>query len=403
MFQSILIVGITCYLLSTLLFTLTRGMPRLNKGVSWWALSSIAGAFGYGALLYCGSTDNPAQGEALYNLSLISWSSFLLLGSSAWLRKKINTRLILAINLLSTTWVVYFNFVQPLFLPAAIVTALTCGTLTLYAAWLFLKSENTRDVQSRVLIVLLFISGLHALDYPVLRPHESLAMVGIMLCIAASLTINIMLASIVIIQFKRRMENSEQEAINMAMQDPLTGLKNRLGLIEAFNQNAGVIIPGEQRIALIFADLDNFKIINDTYGHEDGDYVLCTVASRIQSITRHNDVVVRAGGDEFIILLASIKSNDLEHIPHFISRLINIVSEPIPLNGNTHQVGASIGLAIYPRDGENLQSLINSADNSMYLDKRMKKATNKKNNNLNQATFPIVQSVTAPALPKAEK
>ncbi|CAA6807333.1 MAG: Unknown protein [uncultured Thiotrichaceae bacterium] len=392
LFQSILLVGITCYLLSTLLFVLTKDMPKVRKGISWWALASVAGAAGYFALLVCGNMGIPAQGEALYNLSLISWSSFLLIGSSQWLKKDINIRLILGISSLSTIWVMYFSFIQPVFLPAAIATAVTCGALTLYTGWLFLSSEKTKGSETKALIIVLFISGLHALDYPILRPHESFAMVGIIVCIIASLAINIILASIVIIQFKKSMKNSEKHAINMAMQDPLTGLKNRLGLIEEFNKKVDLAPHGQQRIALIFADLDNFKTINDTYGHEDGDQVLCTIAERIQSLIRHNDVAVRIGGDEFVILLSDIKPNDWEHIPRFISRLIKETCEPITIKKYTHQVGASIGLAVYPKDGEHLQDLLNCADSSMYLDKRMKKQTTKKQ-------IPLSIANSAPAVP----
>lgn len=380
LFQYILLVGITCYLLSTLLFALTRNMPRLQKGVGWWALSSVAGAAGYCALLIYSGTENAAQGEALYNLSLISWSSLLLIGSSQWLNKPINIRLTLLLALLSTVWVVYFSFVHPLFLPAAIVTALTCGIVTLYTSWLFLKSTETKNIQSWMLIVALFISGIHALDYLILRPHQSLAMIGIILCICASLAINLILASIVITQFKKRMEHSEKTAIKMAMQDPLTGLKNRLGLMAAFDKKVSTTISGKHRIALIFADLDDFKIINDTYGHKDGDQVLLTIASRIKAMIRHEDVAVRIGGDEFVILLAGIKSNDWEYIPRFISRLINTICEPVTVNQYTHQVGISIGLAVYPKDGQDLQTLLNCADNSMYLDKKMKKTVKKANN-----------------------
>ena len=392
LFQSILLVGITCYLLSTLLFVLTKDMPKVRKGISWWALASVTGAAGYFALLFCGNMGIPAQGEALYNLSLISWAAFLLIGSSQWLRKDINIRLVLVISTLSTVWVMYFSFIQPVFLPAAIATAVTCGVLTLYTGWLFLNSEKTKGSETKALIIVLFISGLHALDYPILRPHESLAMAGIIVCIIASLTINIILASIVIIQFKKSMKNSERHAINMAMQDPLTGLKNRLGLIKEFNKRVNSTNLGQQRVALIFADLDNFKTINDTYGHEDGDQVLCTIAERIQSLIRHNDVAVRIGGDEFVILLADIKPNDWEHIPKFISRLIKETCEPITIKQCTHQVGASIGLAVYPKDGEHLQDLLNCADSSMYLDKKMKKSTKQQNISLTSAT----NSLTCP-------
>jgi diguanylate cyclase (GGDEF)-like protein len=386
-FQSILLVGITCYLLSTLLFALTRDMPHTHQGVSWWALASVAGAAGYGALLYYGSTGDPTSGEALYNLSLISWASFLYIGAHQWLGKAIDSRKILALGLFSTLWVIYFNFVQPAFLPSAIVTALTCGLLTLHMSWLFLRSVKPGNIHNRLLVTALFISGLHALDYPLLRPYESLAIFGILLCIFASLAINILLASMVIIQFKDRMQDSNQQAINIAMQDPLTGLKNRLGLIETFKQLAETTDTEKQRIAVIFADLDDFKIINDTHGHEDGDEVLRIIAARLNATIRADDVAARLGGDEFVVILTNVRVNDWEHIPRFISRLIGDIREPIAINQRTHQVGVSIGLAVYPKDGEDLQDLLNCADNSMYLDKKMKKKPSPiKITNVNSAT-----------------
>ncbi|MEZ5536321.1 MAG: GGDEF domain-containing protein [Thiolinea sp.] len=377
-FQSILLVGITCYLLSALLFLLTRGMPHIHRGVGWWALSSIAGAIGYSSLLVYSNLGDPVSGEVFYNLSLISWASFLYIGSHQWLEQPLESKKILLLGFLATLWVVYFNFIQPAFLPSAIVTALTCGMLTLHTGWLFMKQVKPRNKHNWLLVGTLFVSGLHALDYPIMRPIESLAIVGFLLCTFASLTINTILASMVIIQFKNRMQDSKQQAINIAMQDPLTGLKNRLGLTEDFKQLINHPDTEKHRIAVIFADLDDFKIINDTHGHEDGDEVLRIIAARLDSMIREDDIAARIGGDEFVIILTGIQTDDREHIPKFISRLIRTVCEPIVIHHRTHQVGVSIGLSVYPKDGKNLQDLLNSADNSMYLDKRMKKKSTSK-------------------------
>lgn len=353
-------------------------MPRIPKGISWWALSSIASAFGYCSLLVCGHNNNPAQGEALYNLSLISWSSFLLIGTSYWLGYKFDKRIIfsiIVINIATTIWVIYFNFVKPDFMPAAIITAVTIGGFTLATCWLLFKSPKSGDPSSWVLILALCISGIHALDYPILRPIESLAMIGITLCITLALIINISLACLVIVKFKHRMIRSEASAISQSMQDPLTGLNNRLGLTTEFNKTIEYYLTSTERMALIFADLDSFKYINDTFGHDDGDQVLLTIAERIKGITRDQDIAVRMGGDEFVILLTGIEPSDDQSIKTFISRLVDVIREPIKVGDVAHQVGVSCGLAVYPQDGESLQSLLNVADSSMYLDKRMKKTS----------------------------
>ncbi|WP_158278914.1 GGDEF domain-containing protein [Leucothrix arctica] len=356
-------------------------MPRVQKGISWWGLSSMAGTVGYCSLLVYGHLGNPSQGEALYNISLISWSSFLFIGSCLWLRKKVYQKIILLINVVATALVIYYSFIQPDFLPAALTTAVTVGTFLLSTAWLFYKSKTTKDKADWLVISVLFICGIHALDYPILRPIESLAMAGIILCIVSTLFINLALASIVIIQFKRRMFRSEKTAIRKAMQDPLTGLNNRLSLFEEFEKR--VNSNTNEAIALIYADLDDFKQINDIFGHDDGDQVLCTIASRIQNNIHNRDLAVRMGGDEFVILLIGKNIHDLSQIHQLIERLTENICKPIQINQTSHQVGVSCGIAIYPDDGNNLQSLLNTADSSMYLNKKMKKAIKRENESLN--------------------
>lgn len=157
-----------------------------------------------------------------------------------------------------------------------------------------------------------------------------------------------------------------------AMYDGLTGLPNR----RLFEDRALMAFSRQQRqpdqlCALLFMDLDDFKTVNDQHGHKAGDAVLMAVANRALAAVRQNDTVARWGGDEFIILLENISRDMLETIAY---RLRSSIQEPIPVEGRSLQVGVSIGVAIYPDAGTNLDELLHAADGQMYGDKIARKA-----------------------------
>jgi diguanylate cyclase (GGDEF)-like protein len=153
-----------------------------------------------------------------------------------------------------------------------------------------------------------------------------------------------------------------------ARHDELTGLANRRKFkeesveIESRTKNFG------GAFGLIYVDLDKFKPINDTYGHQYGDWVLQEIAKRITSCTRETDLVCRMGGDEFCVLIKNITNNEeLEQL----STLLKLrIAMPFAINGIDLNLGASMGSAIYPVDGKNVDSLVSIADHKMYVDKR---------------------------------
>ena len=118
---------------------------------------------------------------------------------------------------------------------------------------------------------------------------------------------------------------------------------------------------------MLFIDLDNFKVVNDSLGHAAGDALLKVVAARIPATLRAIDVVSRHGGDEFLVVLPDVESEQ-GPIP-VAEKLLAAISEPIDLDGQTVSVSPSIGIAVYPRDGENAEALIKNADAAMYLAK----------------------------------
>jgi diguanylate cyclase (GGDEF)-like protein len=151
----------------------------------------------------------------------------------------------------------------------------------------------------------------------------------------------------------------------MAHRDSLTGLPN-LGLGQ--DRLSGAIAMARRnstKTALMFIDLDDFKSVNDTLGHNAGDQVLKEVSARLTSCVREADTVARIGGDEFIIILTTIDHKEgTERVAH---KVIDAVNAPFKLQEHHVSIGASIGIAIYPDHGEESGILMTRADNAMYL------------------------------------
>jgi diguanylate cyclase (GGDEF)-like protein len=121
------------------------------------------------------------------------------------------------------------------------------------------------------------------------------------------------------------------------------------------------------QVAVMFIDLDGFKKVNDVYGHVAGDMVLKMVARRLLKIVREADTVARIGGDEFLILQTEV--NDHATVVHVVDKILQQLAAPFDLVGNEIKIGASIGIAIYPTHGDNIDLLIQKADNAMYQTK----------------------------------
>lgn len=159
---------------------------------------------------------------------------------------------------------------------------------------------------------------------------------------------------------KRSLEQIEY----LALHDPLTGLSNRNQLQQRVSQAQAVAKRQGGHYALLFVDLDHFKTINDTMGHEEGDALLRKVAERLQNCVRPEDTLCRAGGDEFILLLNPVDGP--EDAAAVAEKIVRRVSEGITLASQTLMVTPSIGISIYPQDGEDYSTLFRHADMAMY-------------------------------------
>ena len=166
----------------------------------------------------------------------------------------------------------------------------------------------------------------------------------------------------------RTVEHGREMLHQEARQDPLTGLANRTQFTE---RTMTALESSRDSIAVLLIDLDDFKAVNDSMGHEAGDHVLTTVADRIRRCVRESDVVARLGGDEFAVLIT--KTIDRQDAANSASRIIRALSEPITVLNRQVRVGASVGIAVQGQEQDNVQSLLRGADVAMYLAKRQGK------------------------------
>ena len=162
--------------------------------------------------------------------------------------------------------------------------------------------------------------------------------------------------------------DTTSELTQIVNNDELTGLPNRRLLEGRMAQAIKAASRTRQIVAILFLDLDYFKIVNDTYGHPVGDQLLKLVATRLKGLLRAEDTVARIGGDEFVILLSNLMS-DLQAIS-MAEKVVKVLTEPFQLSGKSLNIGVSVGVALYPEHDTNEKNLIRHADNAMYAAKR---------------------------------
>ncbi len=167
-------------------------------------------------------------------------------------------------------------------------------------------------------------------------------------------------------------KNAEDEIKKLAFYDALTGLANRRLLLDRIKQECAVAKRNNYYGAIIFIDLDNFKPINDTYGHDVGDEVLVHVATSLSATLREDDTASRLGGDEFIVLLHArdiTLDTALSNVMTVASKIQAALNTPYCIQGQEHIFTASIGISIFPKHGTNSETIVNNADKAMYISK----------------------------------
>lgn len=165
-----------------------------------------------------------------------------------------------------------------------------------------------------------------------------------------------------------KQKQSEKKLSHMAHFDYLTNLPNRLQFEKTLNQMFTNAVRHKQKMALLYVDLDDFKKVNDSLGHDYGDLLLVKIGERLMSSVREEDFLARLGGDEFGIILPDIHVSETAGV--VASKLLNILSNPIYINESCVHVTASIGIATYPESARNTATLIRNADVALYRAKQ---------------------------------
>ncbi|NEX64007.1 putative bifunctional diguanylate cyclase/phosphodiesterase [Noviherbaspirillum galbum] len=165
-------------------------------------------------------------------------------------------------------------------------------------------------------------------------------------------------------QAHQRLQETEKRIRYMALHDSLTGLPNRVLLHDRVNHAIMHADRERHAIALLFIDLDNFKHVNDSLGHLAGDELLCEFASRIRRCIRKSDTLARLGGDEFVICLPKLRSTT--QVGQLAQKILDTLEEPFIVRGQSLHAGASMGIGMYPGDGETVDALMQAADTAMY-------------------------------------
>jgi len=158
--------------------------------------------------------------------------------------------------------------------------------------------------------------------------------------------------------------NPHKELRYVIDHDTLTGLKTRKYALDRLPTLLNDAEKANNRLVLMFIDIDDFKLINDTYGHAIGDRVLSEVANNLTRCVRDEDIVARVGGDEFLVLLPNVGS--LEDSHQIAQNIISSVKVLLPISGDNTTLTLSIGMSVYPNDGHDISLLMAQADKAMY-------------------------------------
>jgi diguanylate cyclase (GGDEF)-like protein/PAS domain S-box-containing protein len=168
-------------------------------------------------------------------------------------------------------------------------------------------------------------------------------------------------------------KQSEEQMMRLAHYDALTGLPNRTLFFDRLQQGLALARRHNSRLSLFVVDLDHFKSVNDNFGHTHGDQVLAQAAQRLLSCLRQSDSVARVGADEFAVILNFVGGE--AEIAEVARKIIAAMDIPFRVGAHTHHLGCSIGVAIYPEDGDDTETLLRHADAAMYLAKHAGRGT----------------------------
>lgn len=316
-----------------------------------------------------------------YNLnSVLHLTIYAAVAIVFWFRQLATYKTIVYLLLYCSLMMCYTEFSDYAFMGVGEITAMLAVLLAVF----HLGKRMTTIII--ILVSLFYFSAMYQyvyLDKSLLIPAEQLKGSGIswtaiyvnalIFFILIGLCTTIIYQKMILLGAHLTEQNNKIEAQNkriefLANHDALTGLPSLRLAGERLDQAISAADKGDHKAALLFLDLDGFKLVNDTHGHEAGDRLLQIVSERIDQATSANDTVCRIGGDEFLVIIGCVES--YQHIEKVCSDLIAVINEPIDHKESQLFVGASIGAATYPCFAKDAKSLRAKADELMYEVKR---------------------------------
>lgn len=369
-YEAIHTFGSTTYFIFMLLFFWASSIPRANPGSGWWTISISCALVARLSLFFFLPQESPLLSTAVYVAFNVLEKPLLLTGLTRFLGLTHKLRWFWLTALAAEFWLVIALAAgfQPLVRASGYCTV-NAGLL-FYMGWISWQSrQDFPRWPVTIAATASFLLAAHWLAAPALIalfPSWSVNafVLGTVLVLAQYLA----LLAAVLSQFQTRLIEAEAKALDLAFQDPLTGLNNQRYMNTLFDQALQLATRPHHVVAVFYIDLDNFKPINDSAGHAVGDLVLKTVAARLKSITRSTDICARVGGDEFVVIATQLE--DEGQAVKIAEKLLAQLTEPILVHGQHYALGASIGIALYPLHSKHLAQLVQHADAAMYHVKR---------------------------------
>ena len=412
---SLLIATLAAYVAMDLAQRVRRSDDRLD--VVWWAVGSVAMGTGIWAMHFVGMLgfSLPIRLGFAGNLTLASWAVAVVASSIAlWVASQpdFNLRRLVVASLMMGAGICAMHYVGMAALDMAPGIVWDWGTVALSAAiavgasaaamsiFALIRRQGERRFGIQLSAALLMggaICGMHytgmaAASFPVgsvCRSADALSGSGLtglvvvasLLLLGGTLFTSLLEARLQIVarrlsssleESNQRLQTANEELSRRAFTDALTGLPNRVLFEDRLNHALRRMARAnqlqiEERIAVLFIDLDGFKPVNDSFGHIAGDRILVATAERLLAIGREGDTVARIGGDEFLVLLEGIK--DEAECAQMANAILATLSQPFDVLDKQVQIACSIGIVIHPLEGE-ADKLIANADAAMYAAKR---------------------------------
>lgn len=310
-------------------------------------------------------------------LSLINIFYNLLLTWFILKRKSIpwNGYIMISINVISLT---VYNFLDGYYISS--LAPVTTAAILLYPVIIFLASlrMNKKLIVWATLLSIVCMNSLYIYFYNSFDPSIVSKIVSadplgqfyrsVYIALSGVLMYQVPKSMLRILKTQERLAKENIANKQMAQHDALTGVYNRLYFEQHLKNCMDSAQKYHHKIALFFIDLDRFKDLNDTFGHDAGDFILKEVANDLNEIIRETDIVARIGGDEFVVIMSPLNRDYKEN--GFESRVLEHINQKRFFDKKEYTVSASIGVAIYPDDATSISALIKCADEAMYDVKR---------------------------------